>query len=79
MMAEMPVLERLTASDLFLCTRTTPAGPATLAGSPFPTAPASRLCLLPPIAITSRDCYSSPWARRPSEEADDGLGEVGRM
>ena len=36
MMAEMPVLERLTASDLFLCTRTTSARSSDIGGLAIP-------------------------------------------
>jgi hypothetical protein len=78
-MAEIPVLERLTASDLFLVQSNDFGWSSDSGGLAILDGTDPRLCLRRPIAIASRDCYSRPWARRPSEEADDELGEVGRM
>ena len=77
-MAEIPVLERLTASDLFLL-QSDDSGRSSDRGG-LAILDGTRLTLVSATTNSdaSRDCYSSPWARRPSEEADDGLGEVGR-
>ena len=78
-MAEIPVLEWLTASDLVFWQWNDCGWSGDVGGLVILDGTRLALCLRPSIAMASRDCYSSPRAQRPWAEADDGFGEVGRM
>jgi hypothetical protein len=78
-MAEIPVLERSTASDLFLLQSDDSGRSSDIGGLAFPDG--TRLALV--SATTNSDSeqrlLQQPWARRLLAEAEDGFGVVGWM
>jgi hypothetical protein len=78
-MAEIPVLERSTASDLFLLQSDDSGRSSDIGGLAFPDG--TRLALV--SATTNSDSeqrlLQQSVGARPSEGAEDGFGEVGRM
>jgi len=78
-MAEIPVLEWLTASDLVFWQWNDCGWSGDIGGLAILDGTDLALVSATAGSDVEHRFYSSPWARRPWQEADDGFGEVGWM